>query len=320
MNDNIQVSIICNAYNHELYIREALDSFVMQKTNFAFEVLIHDDASTDNTAAIIREYEEKYPAIIKPIYQAVNQYSQNVDIICLFQLPRVSGKYVAMCEGDDYWTDPLKLQKQFDALEAHPEVDMCAHAADQIDATNKELLSIISPRDKMDIIPVEEVIMGEGGFVATNSLMYRAELNKVIPEFRKNFMFDYSYQIDGSLRGGMLFLPDRMAAYRFMSVGSWSVKRTKSKEFRAELLEQKQRMLRELNEYTGGKYNDTISFRMLQNEFEHHYAESDFKMAFDKQYRPIYMKNGFKGYIKLKLKSVFPFLNGITARLKRKKR
>lgn len=113
------VSICCLAYNHEIFIRQSLDGFLMQKTNFSFEVLIHDDASPDKTADIIREYESKYPDIIKPIYQIENQYSKGVGVTRQFQFPRAQGKYIALCEGDDYWTDPLKLQKQVDFLEAN---------------------------------------------------------------------------------------------------------------------------------------------------------------------------------------------------------
>ncbi len=118
------VSICCLCYNHEPYIRECLEGFMMQKTNFAFEVLIHDDASTDKSADIIREYEAKYPDIIKPIYQSENQYSKGVGVTRVYQFPRAQGKYIAMCEGDDYWTDPYKLQKQVDFLEANEEYSL----------------------------------------------------------------------------------------------------------------------------------------------------------------------------------------------------
>ncbi|HHX61228.1 MAG TPA: glycosyltransferase [Epulopiscium sp.] len=103
------VSICCLAYNHEKFIRQALDGFIMQESNFPIEVLIHDDASTDDTANIIREYEKKYPEIIKPIYQTENQYSKGVGISVTYNFPRAKGKYIAMCEGDDYWTDPYYL-------------------------------------------------------------------------------------------------------------------------------------------------------------------------------------------------------------------
>lgn len=132
--DNIPlVSICCVTYNHASYIRECLDGFMMQKTNFTFEVLIHDDASTDGTADIIKEYEIKYPGIIKPIYQIENQYSKGISPSVTFNFPRAKGKYIAMCEGDDYWTDPLKLQKQVDFLESHPDYVMCFTLYEQYD-------------------------------------------------------------------------------------------------------------------------------------------------------------------------------------------
>ena len=126
---DIRVSVICNAYNHERYIEKALKGFVSQKTNFDYEILIHDDASTDGTAAIIRKYESLYPDIIKPIYQEKNQYSQKVAITDTIQIPRAQGDYIAFCEGDDYWIDEFKLQKQFDILEKHPNINICGHAA-----------------------------------------------------------------------------------------------------------------------------------------------------------------------------------------------
>lgn len=125
--NDIVVTILTLAYNHEPYIRQCLDGIVMQQTTFKFELLIHDDASTDGTADIIREYESKYPNIIKPIYQKENQYSKKIPIGVTYLYPRAKGKYIALCEGDDYWTDPLKLQKQVDFLEANPEYVMCSH-------------------------------------------------------------------------------------------------------------------------------------------------------------------------------------------------
>lgn len=128
LNNQIVVSIQCLAYNHAPYIRQCLDGFVMQKTNFRFEAIIHDDASTDGTQDIIREYEQKYPDIIKPIYETENQYSKGIpgyitDLIS----SKCKGKYIALCEGDDYWTDPLKLQKQVDFLEEHEDFSCCCH-------------------------------------------------------------------------------------------------------------------------------------------------------------------------------------------------
>lgn len=115
------VSIRCITYNHEPFIRQCLEGFVMQQTNFPFEAIVHDDASTDGTAAIIREYAEKYPDIIKPIYETENQYSKHDGSLRKIMDAHMRGKYIAICEGDDYWIDPLKLQKQVDFMESHPE-------------------------------------------------------------------------------------------------------------------------------------------------------------------------------------------------------
>ena len=128
-NNNPLVSICTLAYNHEPYTRQCLDGFLMQKTNFKFEVLIHDDASIDGTEEIIREYEAKYPDIIKALYEEENQYVLGRRGSKTFNYPRAKGKYIALCEGDDYWTDPYKLQKQVDFLEANEEYSLCFHNA-----------------------------------------------------------------------------------------------------------------------------------------------------------------------------------------------
>ena len=124
------VAIHCMVYNHAPFLRECFEGFVMQKTTFPFIAIVHDDASTDESADILREYEAKYPHIFKPIYQTVNQHSiPGVSVVQTINkaIQETGAKYIAMCEGDDYWTDPLKLQKQIDFLEANPEYSFCCH-------------------------------------------------------------------------------------------------------------------------------------------------------------------------------------------------
>ena len=120
--DPVLVTIICLVYNHEPYLRQCLDGFVMQKTDFKVEAIVHDDCSSDNSALIIKEYAEKYPDLIKTIFEKENQYPK-IGFSGIFNLilPHIKGKYVAFCEGDDYWTDPVKLQKHVNFLETHPE-------------------------------------------------------------------------------------------------------------------------------------------------------------------------------------------------------
>ncbi|MBS6722749.1 MAG: glycosyltransferase [Clostridiales bacterium] len=307
MNNEIIVSVICNTYNHERYIRDAIESFLVQKTDFLYEVLIHDDASTDKTAEIIKEYEKKYPELIKPIYQRENQYSKGINVSFKFQYPRAHGKYIAICEGDDYWIDPYKLQKQVNAMEQHPEVGICAHASIKISAETNNIIEDISPVNYDTIIPVKNVIFGEGGFVATSSLMHRATINKDVPRFRKNFILDYTLQIHGSLGGGMLYLSDFMSAYRWMSEGSWTSNQ-KDKQKRIELLEKKQIMLDELNIDTQKIFSSCIEKRKSRNLFEFYYGESDYKNAFSKK-----CYKGLKTYktdriIKFFVKAYFPRL------------
>ena len=144
------VSVDCATYNHEPYIAQALDGFLMQKTNFPFEVIVHDDASTDRTAEIIREYEARFPKIIKPIYETENQYSKHNGSLARIMAAACKGKYIALCEGDDYWIDEDKLQMQVDFLEGNPEYTMCFHNAIEHYEDNSHpdrLFSMIEGRD-----------------------------------------------------------------------------------------------------------------------------------------------------------------------------
>lgn len=118
------VSIVCITYNHEPYLRKALDSFLMQKTSFAYEIVLAEDCSTDGTRRICEEYAAKYPDIIHYIYRDHNVgYNENE----YEAMSAAKGKYIAYCEGDDYWTIPDKLQRQIDFLENHPEYSVCWH-------------------------------------------------------------------------------------------------------------------------------------------------------------------------------------------------
>ena len=132
MNDrNTIVSICCLTYNHAPYIRKCLDGFLIQQVNFPIEIIVHDDASTDGTQDILRNYKEKHPDLFHLILQTENQYSKGKQVAMEFLFPKVKGKYMAFCEGDDYWTDSHKLQKQVDFLEAHPDHSLCCHATRQ---------------------------------------------------------------------------------------------------------------------------------------------------------------------------------------------
>jgi len=222
------VSICCIAYNQESYIRDCLEGFIMQKTNFPFEVLIHDDASTDKTADIIREYEARYPDFIKPIYQTENQYSQGARINLVYNFPRVRGKYIAICEGDDYWTDPEKLQVQFDFMEANPEYSMCFHRVCILnEQTGEESLSCNA--DTKDI-SLSEAIFCSGELIPTASTFFRSKWITFLTEFQSGCpVGDYARQI-ALAKVGKIYCSNRvMATYRSLATGSWSANWAKNK-------------------------------------------------------------------------------------------
>lgn len=135
-----KVSICCLAYNHEKYIRQALDSMLNQETNFNYEIIVIEDCSTDGTRDIVREYMEKYPDKVRALFQKENQYSKEVAIVNTFFYPLARGEYITYCEGDDYWVNTHKLQKQVDFLDTHPEYVACTHGCWEVDQNGKKIV------------------------------------------------------------------------------------------------------------------------------------------------------------------------------------
>lgn len=256
--DEIMVTVICLAYNHAKYIRDALEGFVSQRASFPFEVLVHDDASTDGTADIIRDYQSRYPEIIKPVFQKENQYSQGISISQTFLYPLLRGKYVALCEGDDYWTDPLKLQKQVDALESHPESDICSHRARRL--KNGKFEGWIAPRFGSGMVSASKVILGGGGwYCATASFLCRREAYMRWTPIREVVVIDYTLAIQCSLRGGMVYLRDCMSVYRIATEGSWTVRNDRKARIKSRL--KMIEMLDALDMWTAGRYKRVINRR-----------------------------------------------------------
>lgn len=215
----IKVSILCLAYNHAKFIRDCLDGFVMQKTNFPFEVIIHDDASTDETTKIISEYAEKYPDIIKPILQKENQWSRGINIWKNHMWPRINGEYVAMCEGDDYWTDPNKLQKQVDFLDAHPDYSICFHPV-RITWDDKHIPDRVRYHSGKKTSELSDLL--KGNFISTCSVMYRwrPECAKLFPD--RILPGDWYLHLLHAQVGKIGYLPNVMSVYRRNAGGVWT--------------------------------------------------------------------------------------------------
>lgn len=231
------VSICCLTYNHILYIRQCLDGFMMQKINFPIEILIYDDASTDGTQGIIREYENKYPDIIKPIYQKENQYSKGIKVSLVYNYSRAKGKYIALCEGDDYWTDPYKLQKQVDFLESHPDYVMCSHRFNQY-IQEKELLEEEQDKDFKGADYDLKNLIGGKWLTQTLTVMYRRSALDLKRYAAYGMSMDMILFYELLRNGKGYCFPDIMAVYRVHKGGVWSevsMNRQRLMEFRARL-------------------------------------------------------------------------------------
>lgn len=219
----ILVAIQCFVYNHEPYLRESLDGFVMQKTNFRFVAIVHDDCSTDGSAAIIREYEEKYPEIIKPIYETENQYSKHdgsLERIVDEAVDATGTKYLACCEGDDYWIDPYKLQKQVDFLENHPDYMMCFHGAIIKNETDTRVLTTC---DKIETKEYFTKDIFPGWVVPTASVVYRREPIERYPPLKHQEWMKYgdiALFLKCTHTGRVWGMADQMSVYRMTAGGA----------------------------------------------------------------------------------------------------
>lgn len=232
MNKEPLLSIKCLVYNHEPFLRQCLDGFVMQKTNFPFEAIVHDDASTDGSAAIIREYAEKYPDIIKPIYETENQYSKRDGsigrIIDKTMCPNT--RYIAYCEGDDYWTDPDKLQIQVDFLESHPDFVICSHDCIDYDENTHKFAELSqwgrSRFDDNTNYEIEEYTLDnyfKAWWTQPLSCVYRrGPYNEEIKNKGFSSAIDDIYYYVVLQHGKGAFLKRLMGVYRMHSGGVWT--------------------------------------------------------------------------------------------------
>lgn len=316
MNDKIMVSVTCTVYNHEKYLRKCLDGFVMQKTNFKFEVLIHDDASTDASADIIREYEKKYPDIIKPIYQTVNQYSQGIKISPTYLYPRAKGKYLAWCEGDDYWCDENKLQKQFDVMEKHPECSICVHKVESILENGKKLEKFhpafnINKRIVDNDAYVELMTDRSYYLFQTSSYFIRKSLfdYKNKPEFWANSdVGDVPIILYCVSKGNLYYIDEVMSCYRNNSIGSWT--NTVSYDT-SKLIAHTKKMLelfKSYDKYLDYKYTNNIKKIEKRIEFKISLYENNSKESLKKKYRPFFNKLSNKEKTFVVLNAYLPHL------------
>ena len=267
ISDHILVSICCTTYNQKDFIKDAIEGFLIQKTSFPLEIIIHDDASTDGSADIIREYFQKFPKLIIPILQTENQYSKKRNrTFAQYVMSKVRGKYVAICEGDDYWTDPYKLQKQVDFLEANPEYSISFHAAEH-HWLNNGLITIHRYKctNGFRTFTIKNAILKGGAFMTTNSMVFRTEYAKNLPEWY--FLAptgDFPLSLNLSLHGKVAYFDDVMSVYRRNVKGSWSDRLTVNNNFKS-LMNETEHMLWSFNSFTKYNYFYFILLKIIRN-------------------------------------------------------
>lgn len=221
--NNILVSVFCLAYNHANYLRETLEGFLMQKTNFAFEVLIHEDSSTDGTREIVKEYEERYPHLFRVIYEKENQWSKGLDYCYDLLLPKARGKYIAFCEGDDAWIDDKKLQLQFECLENNPQISLCVHKSYM--QYPPRWKGFREPRamgyPQTGYLSFSELVCGWN--TATSSFFFRRAIYEKMPLFfREAPTGDDSLKYYLATKGEVYYIDRVMSVYNRCVSGSWS--------------------------------------------------------------------------------------------------
>lgn len=246
------VSVCLFSYNYEPYIRQAIDSVLMQKADFGIEIVVGDDCSTDRTREIILEYNHKYPAIIKLSF---NEENIGGTRNWINTINACTGKYIALLDGDDYFTDPLKLQKQYDALEQHPEYVLCLHGVEEKYEEGRGT-------DKIVIFEEDEFTIADflrkGWFVRTGTTFFK---NGIIPIDPPDWVFDYPYRYDTILHvflcmhGKALNQKEVMSVWRRHAMGM-------SNQFSENRIADTKKVMglaRQLNSYTGYCYTKDVN-------------------------------------------------------------
>ena len=312
----ITVSVLCLCYNHEKYLERCIEGFLKQKVNFNVEILIHDDASTDSSQNIIKKYADLYP-FIKPVLQKENQYSKGVNIENSILSKQAKGKYIAICESDDYWTDPYKLFTQVNLFESHPDVHFIVHKTGNYDVNGNCLGSIPRTKMKSGIYSREDVVptLIETYLFHTTSYMFKTEEYKRycenLPLFAKEMSVgDYALQLYFSNLGNIIYINKEMSAHAHNLPGSWTDKSHKN-DYDASIKHQEEmnHCMKLFDTYISSEFHRNLENRI--NKFEMHklYHDNKFpEIVHNKNYSKALKKYDYRSYLSICLRVRFPFL------------
>jgi len=248
------VSVFCITYNHARFVRDTIRGFLMQETTFPVEIFIHDDASTDGTSQILREYRAKYPRLLRTVLQAENQYSKNKFRFFFDYLSQQRGEFIATCEGDDYWTNPHKLQNQVEALEVNQNASLCYHRFEvcHVDsATPNELSLDQAVRSVADLL-------GNSGVQTATMLWRRAALPAMPSWFNEVGYGDIPLQLMLAEAGSLIYLKGVWSVYRKHRSG------LSSQAPRRDMVSTLADIAERFDQHTGGRHRRSITQRVLQ--------------------------------------------------------
>ncbi len=311
MENNCMVSILCTAYNHEEYIAQTLDSFLSQKTDFSFEILVSDDASTDKTADIIRDYAARYPNIIRTWLMEENFFSKGGNFYTEYFFPNARGRYICICEGDDYWTDDTRLQRQADFLNAHPDYSACVHNTLLHYCDGSQPDRPLLDRKGDGDVSMELIVQGTAKSFHTSSLMARRE---IITDTQDFYHVAYSHGFTDQandlwlrLNGKIRYIDRLMSVYR---IGSGQAAWSSGVDYQYDKLKNfvtgKRDMLKAFLPHVPEEYRELVEQGILQQEFELMYIEGRDREQRREPYRSILRRQSVSYRLKNFVKSYFP--------------
>ena len=283
------VLVKCITYNHAKYIKDAMNGFCMQETTFPFVCTIIDDASTDGEPEVIEKYLEEHfdlangdvvrkeetdnyvltfaqhktnkNCYFAVLYLKYNHYSIKKDKTPYFAEWLDSSKYIAICEGDDYWIDTMKLQKQVIFLENHPDHTLCIHAYQRVEyrKDNVVITDIHKFNSDVEVVPDHEVLRGTGMFAATSSMLYVGQAANDYPEWAKHApVGDRPMQLILFSRGSIGYLDDVMSVYRVGVPGSWTLRIHRKRKANKQSEKQFIQMYKDFDEWSNLEYHSLI--------------------------------------------------------------
>lgn len=269
---------------------------------------MHDDASTDSTPAIVAEYADRHPSFIKPIFQTENQYSKGDDAFEKYILPKCRGRYIASCEGDDYWCSPDKLEKQIAYLERHPECPACTHNTWLLDCRDNSR-RLMSKMSGSGMIPMK-LLLSAGSSYHTSSLVRRRSVYDNLPDYAKTThgIGDYPLRVYLALNGGVYYLNLPMSVYRYRAKGSWSTRNHADKSLAVQSHKALVDMLHKADVSSHGAYHELFFDAINEQEFMALDAEGEWRKMLSSKYKKTFDNCSLKKRIRIVASALFPGL------------